>query len=124
MAKRRKDNSNLPSNQDVDKFQRLSPLLDSIFVEMKEFSKKNPNENLNSLKVKMINRILAQVKEFLVTDPNVEFLELLDDETLPSNSDTVLIIGQFRAILNQFESRFYFYDDVAVEERWFTKENP
>lgn len=124
MAKQIKNTDKLPSEADVDKFQRLSPLLDSIFYEMKEFSKKKPDEVLNKLKVKMINRILTQVKDFLTSDPNIEFLELLDDETLPSNSDTVLIIGQFRAILNQFQSRFFHYDNKKGEHRWFTKNNP
>jgi hypothetical protein len=124
MAKWSKNTDKLPSEADVDKFQRLSPLINSIFVEMQEFSKKKPDEVISKLKVKMINRILTQVKDFLASDPNVEFLELLDDETLPTNSDTVLIVGQFRAILHQFESRFYHYDNKKHELRWFTKENP
>lgn len=121
MAKKKIDPA-LPTEQNVDKFERLSPLLESVYEEMKEFSKKKPDEVLNSLKVKMINKILVQVKEFLSSDPNVEFLELLDEATLPSNSDTVLIIGQFRAILNQFKDRFHFYDDG--EHRWHTQEYP
>jgi hypothetical protein len=123
MSKRKTDPS-LPTELIVDKFQRLSPLLESIYDEIKELSKKKPDEHLNSLKVRMINKILTQVKDFLAGDPNVEFLELLDDATLPSNSDTVLIIGQFRAILNQFNSRFYFYDSSEDEDRWHTQENP
>jgi hypothetical protein len=116
--------NNFPTELDVDKFERLSPLLESAYEEMKEFSKKKPEEVLNTLKVKMINKILNQVKEFLSKDPNIEFLELLDNETLPTNSDTVLIIGQFRAILNQFKSRYYFYDYIASENRWHTQEKP
>jgi hypothetical protein len=124
MAKKNKD-IYLPTAGEVDKFERLSPLLDSIYEEMKEFSKKKPEELLNSLKVKMINKVLMQVKDFLVKDPNIEFLELLDDATLPSNSDTVLIIGQFRAILNQFKNRFYYYDSsVGGGTRWHTQEEP
>jgi len=114
----------LPTNQDVDKFERLSPLLYSIFGEMKEFAKKKPDDPINKLKVKMINRILTQAKEFLKNDPNIEFLELLDEDTLPTNSDTVIIIGQFQAILNQFKTRFYFYDEDANEQRWRTQEEP
>ena len=121
MARKNK-NILLPTVQDVDKFERLSPLLDSIYEEMKGFSKKKPEELLNTLKVKMINKVLTQVKDFLAKDPNIEFLELLDDSTLPSNSDTVLIIGQFRAILNQFKERFYYYDDIDDTQRWHTQE--
>lgn len=120
----KKVDPSLPTEDAVDRFERLSPLLESIYEEMKEFSKKKADGPLNPLKVKMINKILAQVKEFLVQDPNVEFLELLEEATLPTNSDTVLIIGQFRAILNQFKARFYFYDRDEGEHRWRTQENP
>lgn len=120
----KKKTGNLPSEKQVEKYERLSPLLKSIFEEMKEFSKKKPDGPLNQLKVKMINKILKQVKDFLSSEPTVEFLELLDDETLPTNSDAVLIIGQFRAVLDQFKSKFYGWDDYISERRWFTKENP
>ena len=123
MTKKNKD-INLPTEQEVDKFERLSPLIDSIYEEMKEFSKKKPDELLNPLKVKMINKILTQVKDFLARDPNIEFLELLDDSSLPSNSDAVLIIGQFRAILNQFKSRFHYYTTYDGRSRWHTQEEP
>lgn len=115
---------NLPSEKQVEKYERLSPLLESIFEEVKEFSKKKPDGPLNQLKVKMINKILKQVKDFLSSEPTVEFLELLDDETLPTNSDAVLIIGQFKTVLDQFKSKFYGWDNYISERRWFTKENP
>ncbi len=121
----KKIKSNLPSEESVDKFHRLSPLLDSIYSEIKDLSKKKPEDVVSPLKVKMINKILMQVKDFLSTDPNVEFLELLDDVSLPTISDTVVILGQFRAILNQFRSRSYYYvTGDGTGTRWHTQENP
>ena len=122
--RKKKSNITLPNNTEVDKFERMSPLLNSIFREMKEFAKKKPDDPINVLKVRMINKILSQVKEFLKTDPNVEFLELLDEETLPTNSDTVIIIGQFRAILDQFQTRYFFRDDQYSDQRWHSQEEP
>lgn len=115
---------NFPSEEKVEKFQMLSGLLDSIFEEMKEFSKKKPDELLNQLKVTMINKVLKQIKEVLSSEPTSEFLELLDDATLPSNSDAVLIIGQFRSAIGQFRNKFYVYDEDLEEGRWMTQENP
>lgn len=123
MSKKTRNQVALPSAQDVDKFERLSPLLNSIYHEIKEFSKKKPDDVLNALKVKMINRVLTQVKDFLKNDPNIEFLELIDDTALPSYSDTVLIIGQFRAVLDQFKERFYWQDE-SFNTRWHTTEYP
>lgn len=109
---------NLPSNAQVEKFKMLAELLDSIYLEMKEFSKKKPDEPLNTFKVKNVNRVLEQVKEIMKNEPTAEFLDILDDETLPTNSDAILIIGQFQASMQRFRSK---YSDYG---KWKTKENP
>jgi len=46
----------LPTEAQVEQFKMLSELLDSIYLEMKEFSKKKPDEPLNKFKVKNVNR--------------------------------------------------------------------
>ncbi|MDY0183809.1 MAG: hypothetical protein RBR39_10965, partial [Proteiniphilum sp.] len=82
----------LPTEAFVEKFEMLSGLLHSVYSEMKEFSKKKPDDALNKFKVANINRVLEKIKELLKDDPTIEFLDLLDDETLPTNSDAILII--------------------------------
>jgi hypothetical protein len=47
---------------------------------------------------------------------------LLDEETLPQNSDAVLVLSQWQAALRQYRGRHYGYD--SYEHRWFTVENP
>lgn len=54
----------------------------------------------------MINRVLEQLKEILRNQPTIEFLYLLDEDGLPTNSDAVLILGQFRASMDQFRKIF------------------
>lgn len=120
----KKNNINLPSEEQVNKFLMLNGLLDSVVADMKEFSKKNPDETLNPLKVKMINKVLLQIKEILSSDPINEFLELLDDETLPTNSDAVLVIGHFNSAMGQFQNKFYGWDNLELKQRWFTREKP
>lgn len=79
--------------------------------------------NRPQLKVGMINKILSQIKaDVLNDDPSLEFLDLLDDETLPTNSDAVLIIAQYDAAMKQFRAKHYGWD--GSDHRWFTKENP
>ena len=71
----------------------------------------------------MVNKILSQIKtDVLADDPSREFLDLLDDETLPTNSDAVLIIAQYEAAMTQFRTKHYGFD--GSEHRWFTRENP
>ena len=121
MAKR-ENNQNLPSRADVSKFEMLEKLLASIYEEMKEFSKKKPDEPLNKFKVKNINRVLEQIKELLKSEPTNEFLDLLDEDSLPSNSDCILIIGQFNSSMKQFRSKYYGW--TGMNHEWSTKENP
>jgi len=106
----------------ANKHELLSPMLDSVYNEIKELSKKKQDESLNKLKVKMINKILEQLKELLEEEPTVQFLDPLDDETLPTNSDAVLILAQFQAAMRQFKTKYYGYDSASREDRWQTKQ--
>ena len=123
MAIKRATNQSLPTNVQTEKYELLYPLLKSILFEVKELSKKKQDEPLNKLKVGMVNKILSQIKtDVLNDDPSREFLDLLDDETLPTNSDAVLIIAQYDAAMAQFHAKHHGWD--GSEHRWFTKENP
>lgn len=108
----------LPTDEEVVKFEMLNELADSIYIEMKEFSKKKPDDALNPFKVKNVNRVLTQLKDFLKSEPTVIFLDLLDEETLPTNSDAILIIGQFKASMDNFRKKY------TVYHRFKTVENP
>lgn len=114
-----KTNITLPTDADVVKFQMLNELIDSIYTEMKEFSKKKPDDALNEFKVKNVNRVLSQLKDFIKNEPTVEFLDLLDNEILPSNSDAILIIGQFKAAMDNYRNKY-----TDTYRRWITVENP
>jgi len=93
------------SKEKVEKFLLLTPLLYSAYSEMTELSKKKPNDPLNKFKVEKINQILTPMKELLKGEPIIEFLDVLDDESLPSNSDAVLILRYFREGANAFETK-------------------
>ena len=112
----------LTTNQDTEKYDMLSPMLYSALEEMREFSKKKQDGVLNPLKVKLINRLLTDIKNFLSSEQSIAYLDILDEETLPQNSDAVLILGQYRAAMDQFRSKYYCWD--GYEHRWFTQENP
>jgi hypothetical protein len=109
----------LPTDEQVIKFQMLNELADSIYLEMKEFSKKKPDDALNPFKVKNVNRVLTQLKDFLKEEPTSIFLDLLDGETLPSNSDAILIIGQFKASMDNYIKKY-----TTQYGRWTTVEFP
>lgn len=114
----------LPTNAIATKFDLLSLMLISALNEMREFSKKKQDGVLNPLKVKLINRLLNDIKTILTSESSVQYLELLDEDSLPQNSDVVLILGQYKAAMDQFHNEFYCYDSNLITRRWFTQENP
>ena len=95
-------------------------ILDSVYIEIKELSKKKQDGALNEIKVKMANRILAKVKIILKDDPTIEFLDLLDEVSFPTNSDAVLIIAQFKAAMQQYKDKHYGW--TGIEHAWSTED--
>jgi hypothetical protein len=99
----------------------LAPMLTSVYEELKELSKKKQDGLLNGTKVKMTNKILVRVKAMLSDNPALEFLDLLDEETLPSNSDAVIIIAHYNSVLKQFRIKNSFYRSGTYH--WKTEAN-
>jgi hypothetical protein len=118
---RRSQPSDAPTQAQAAAFEMLSPMLDSLIEEMRAFAKKKDGI-VNDLKVKLINRRLEEMKKILASDPTAAYLDLLDEATVPQNSDAVLILGQFRAAMNQYKEKHYGFD--GHRNRWFTQENP
>jgi hypothetical protein len=114
----------LPTQAEVDTYEMLKPMLDKIAYEVRELSRKKQDNALNVLKVKMINRVLTQIKNLLKNESSIQFLDLLDTDTLPTNSDAILIISQYDAALSAFHEKYYGYDENILNHRWFTQEEP
>ena len=118
----RKRKRHLPTQAEADTYEMLRPMLDKIAREVRELSKKKQDGALNELKAKMINRVLTQIKDLLKNEPSVQFLDLLDTDILPTNSDSILIISQYDAALSAFHEKYYGWDGDS--HRWFTQEEP
>ena len=113
-------NKKLPDKKDTEKFDILYPMLTSIHNEMQDFAKKKQDGVLNELKVKLINNLLNDIKEILKTEESSKYLNLLDNDTLPQNSDAVIIIGQYLSAMNVFHKKYHGWDSKVAENRWFT----
>ena len=111
--------ADLPTAQQAANYDRLFPMLEAAHHEMSELSKKKQDGVLNALKIRNINRLLIELQKLLEKDPSRNFVELLDEETLPQNSDVVLLLSQWRAALQQYRRRH-----SAEYGRWRTVENP
>ena len=109
----------LPTKDQVEHFKMLDQLLSSIYVQLRKFSRKKPDEPLNSFKVKTINRILEKVKVILKGEPTIEFLDMLDDANLPTTSDSILVIAQYEASMERFRRKY-----TNESGYWMTIERP
>jgi hypothetical protein len=114
----------LPTERQAAQFDLLRPMIDAAYKEMGELSKKKQDGIVNELKARHINRLLAPIKETMSEDQSATYLELLDEATLPQNSDAVFILGQFRTAMDQFKAHHFGSDPGELRKRWFTVENP
>jgi hypothetical protein len=123
-AKANNGNSPSPTDEQAATYDRLVPMLVAAHREMTELSKKKQDGIVNTLKIKMLNRLLSELSTVIENDPSYAFVDMLDEETLPQNSDAVLILSQWQAALAQYKERHYGYDSSRGGHRWFTVENP
>jgi hypothetical protein len=96
-------------------YDNLMPLLEAMYKEFQALSKSKPDATLSKKKVEMVNRLLKEVFTILEGESNKKFLDLLDEEDLPHNSDVVLILGQTVAAMERFRKKHYNY----ISEEWF-----
>jgi uncharacterized membrane protein YheB (UPF0754 family) len=119
----------MPTEKIIEDYKLLKSML---YAQKKEFdllSKKKADGQLNPMKIKMANRVLEPLKELLKYEESNKFLDTLNEEELPTNSDVVLIISQYETAINKFESRYYLKDEYQSSEfktvmRWMTEEYP
>src|SRR6266700_5741479 len=88
-------------------FDELMPLFVAMANEFQDADKKKPDGALNKRKVEIVNRMLKSVFEVLEDETSRRYLDLLDEDNLPQNSDVSLILGQAVAAMKSFNSKYY-----------------
>jgi hypothetical protein len=90
--------------EDVQEFEKLEQQLHSFLSEISELSKKKPNDPLNKFKLKFINGALDRLNKLLGNDRPFPDFDLFDVDTLPTNSDVVVILAQYAAAAYRFRT--------------------
>src|SRR5689334_11746891 len=98
-----------PTVSQAETIDMVSPILTSLAREMRELSKKKQDGLLSTLKVTQINRVLVDLKGALGQDPSIRYLDLLDEDTLPQNSDAVIVLAQWEAAIGQYKRKHQGY---------------
>lgn len=117
---RKKENEGYITQYEVEQYKLLEPLINGVYEEFKELSKKKPEAGLNMYKVKVINRILESIKGLLKDEEVIQFLDVLNQDDLPTNSDVILILNQYLKALNMFYSKYY-RSDLGKRYEWAVK---
>ncbi len=95
------------------------PLLNAMFIEFRELSKKKPDAAVSKSKMKIVNRLLDKIRSVLNDEESIGFLDLLDEDDIPQVSDVTLILSQYVASMKAFHDKHYGYN--GVERVWFIK---
>lgn len=103
------------------KHDALMPLLEAMFSEFKELSKKKPDGVLNKRKVQVVNRLLKDILTILEDEPTRIYLDQFDEDELPQNSDIVLMLSQFQAAMKAFREKYHGYNSMEAKHTWQTK---
>ena len=106
----------------VNLYKTTRPLLDALYKEMQELSKKKPDATLSESKVKLINRLLEDIRIVLAKEADFKYLDLLVSDSLPQNSDVVLMLSQYTAAMERFHSNYYGWDESTRTSRWFVSD--
>ena len=95
------------------------PLLEAMYREFQDLSKKKPDSAVNKQKIKIVNRLLDDMRTVLADEKSVQYLDRLEEDDVPQASDVTLVLSQYVAAMKAFHSRYYGWDNH--EHKWFTK---
>lgn len=109
------------TQENVEFYRTSEEIFSGLIKEMRELSKKKADATLSKGKVKILNRVLDDIRSLLEAEPEAKFLDELDDDELPQNSDAVLIMVQYESALVAFRKRYRRYVS-GLGEQWITKE--
>jgi hypothetical protein len=123
MKKPKDDPTHVTTEAVVDTYTSASTIFQGLLKEVRELSRKKPDATMSPAKVKLINRVLIDLLEFLKPEPEGKYLEELDSETLPQVSDALLVMVQFDTALTKFKTRYQTYDSMTRVHSWVTQES-
>lgn len=90
------------TSERADLYEVTMPLLKAMHAEFKEISKKKPDAAVSKMKCSVVNRLLRSCRDVLAAEKSLEFLDLIDEDDVPQNSDLTLMLSQYVAAMQQY----------------------
>jgi hypothetical protein len=110
------DDGRATSAAQAEAWEVAQPLLNAMYNEFKELSKKKPDGAVSKAKIEVVNRLLEKCREVLAGEASLDFLDLLDEDVVPQNSDVVLMLSQYHVAMDQFHASYHGWS--GVEHTW------
>lgn len=106
----------------AEAYESFYEVFSHLYKELKALGSKKPNETLSESKVKIVNRLLEDMRKLMEGEPEYKYLDMLDNEMLPQYSDAILILSQYEGALKGFKGRYYVYSGISGGKEWKTME--
>lgn len=104
-----RDGENINKNS-VDKFEKLSGQLISVYEKISLLSKKKPNDAVNKFKLNFVNKLLQESNKYLSEKYRpFEDFDCFGEDDIPQNSDVVFILSQYLQCFEKLRS-----DNVVI----------
>ncbi|ABA81357.1 hypothetical protein GQF56_15590 [Rhodobacter sphaeroides] len=110
----------MDSKEDVERLEKLVGQLQGLYSEVGALAKKNPNDAVNSFKLKLINRVLEMGNEVLGEKykPFDDF-DSFDPDDAPSTSDVTIVVAQYMEEAERFRSDNVISASVKGSYGWY-----
>ena len=114
-------NAPMDTKEHVWEFEKLEQQLHSFLDEMSALSTKKPDGPVNKFKLKFINATLDAINQLIADYRPFPDFEQFDVDTLPTNSDVVVILSQYAGAVLRFRTDNTKYDSDVREWCWIVK---
>jgi hypothetical protein len=105
---------------DIERFDKVRVQMQQLATDFADLSKKAPDSPVSKFKLAFINEKLRDANTMLVAPfKPIEAFEEFDDAALPSNSDVVMVLGQYLKCLEQWRSANVHFERLGgYKTRW------
>lgn len=101
----------------LSRFELHYDMLMALLTEMREFAKRKQDGPVTPMKIEMISRRLDELREILKDEEIFPFLEKLDSDRVPCNSDVVLILAQYEVAMESHARGRYTWKPMGKSQR-------
>jgi len=105
--------------EQISEFETLNGQLGSFHQEIATLVKKSPNDTLNKFKLTLVNVVLERANVLLGNQRKpFQAFDQFDADALPSNSDVLVIVGQYKSALENLRAENIQQNEYDATWRW------